>query len=174
MSDISASMRKSLGIGNEIFDGFVTAVNDDNTCDVKMYNDDNYIIPNISLRSVADGDNIGVIVVPAIDSHVVFAAIEGQSDYVVLKTSKIDKVIVNAPDVIINQGENGGLVKVAALTSRLNALEQDLNTLKQVFATWSVALNDGGGALKFKASDWYSKLIELSDTNDLQNTTVKH
>lgn len=168
------SLANTLGITYEIFDGFVVAVHDDHTCDVKVFDDDDSVITGVSLRSVADGEDAGIVVIPAIDSHAVLAKIEGAADYTLIKSSRIDKVIINCEDVLINNGENEGLVKVTTLTDKINTLENSVNVLKNIITAWVPVASDGGAALKTALTSWATETISTTTKTELQNNKVKH
>ena len=74
----------------------------------------------------------------------------------------------------LNDGTHGGLVKVMELTSKLNAIENDLNTLKQAFSAWVVAPNDGGAALKAIAANWYNSIIVKTQQSEIENKNIVH
>lgn len=73
-----------------------------------------------------------------------------------------------------NDGSNEGMVKVIELTNDLKAIQQDLNTIKQVFSSWNPIANDGGAALKSAASVWASQNLTESNKDNLQNNKIKH
>lgn len=163
--------------GIEIFDGFVADVNEaEQTCSVNIAaeGEEALILPGVALRSVSDGDNAGIMFIPERGSHVVFCKIEGQSDYVLIKTSKLRKVILNCDDIVINEGLNEGLVKVLALTDKLNAIENEINELKNALLAWMPIPNDGGAALKSVVTGWASQAMTLTNIKELQNDKIKH
>jgi hypothetical protein len=90
------------------------------------------------MPSVSDG----VMFVPAVGSYVLVADPKNLSPYVIM-WSEVDKVqfVVNNTILTIkdglttfNEGDNAGLVKVIPLTTKLNAIEQDINLLKTTWA----------------------------------------
>ena len=76
--------------------------------------------------------------------------------------------------VAFNGGDFGGLVKVEALTKRLNTIENDINNLKTVFSSWIVAPQDGGAALKAAAGSWSGSRLTPTKRDDYENEKVKH
>lgn len=87
---------------------------------------------------------------------------------------KDNKIKVKADEIVFNDGGNGGLVNVNGLTSQLNAVEKDLNTLKAIFSSWTVAPQDGGATLKFATTDWAGRQLVASTNGDYEDTKVKH
>ncbi len=71
-------------------------------------------------------------------------------------------------------GAFGGLIKINELVKKVNAIEQDLNDLKQAFTSWVVVPTDGGSALKAVTSTWASATITETQRGDLENTKIKH
>ncbi len=74
----------------------------------------------------------------------------------------------------INGKAKGGLVVADLVALRLNAIEQDINTLKTVMASWVTAGGDGGAALKLAATPWYSAQLSPTQSQSLQNPKVYH
>lgn len=117
----------------------------------------------------------GFIIYPAVNSDVVVCDVDGDGVYTVVRFGKITRVdITQGIDVTINNGDNGGMVKAKELKQKLNALENDLNTLKNIFTTWAPVPNDGGAALKAASATWAGQTITATVDSDLQNQKVKH
>lgn len=74
----------------------------------------------------------------------------------------------------INGNAHGGLTKADSVTNKLNAIAQDINTLKQLFTVWSPVSMDGGAALKVSTAVWAADMLVLTVSNELQNDTVSH
>lgn len=192
MDELKDAIRRIAGVDYEIYDGFVVAVDQDKmTCDVKVFDSDDSILKQVSLRSVANGEKTGLILVPADDAHVVFCKIEGQSDYTLVNCSELDKVIIdvsvkveiNAPETVFNDGNNGGLVVVGSCVDKLNAIEQDVNDLKELLQTalGTTVTEQGNGApsalqiaLDAALNNWYGKKIKETKVDDIENKKVKH
>lgn len=159
----------------------VLSVNEtERTCVVDPINDEANIF---DVKILAD-PTTGWFMMPSVDSTVVVSMLDKDNAFVVLY-SKIDKIIfaienqtlqVDSTGFVFNGGNFNGLVKVAELVQKLNTIENDLNTLKQVFSTgWIVLPNDGGAALKLAAATWAGALITPITTQaDLENTKIKH
>lgn len=199
--DIKEYLRDVLGAGDyEILDGIVSGISEDSV-DVDI--DEDVTVEGVRLRAVADDQMTGIILVPTKGSQVVFAKVRGLPEYVLLKHSGLDKVIVkvaqsisaNCPEVIleadnitvrakdvkldaeqttINGGSNKGLAKVESIASRMNLVENDINALKSVFGAWVVSPMDGGAALKGAAGSWASSALATTTPAQLENTKVKH
>lgn len=74
----------------------------------------------------------------------------------------------------INGDAKGGLVIADQVATRLNALEQDINTLKTAMAAWAPVSQDGGAALKAATATWFGSQLQTTSSQQLQNTRVSH
>ncbi len=108
----------------------------------------------------------GFKLIPQSGSVVIVSLTSNTTGYVSM-VSSVDKVYL-AGD------EHGGVVIVQDLVTKLNALENDLNTLKQAFTSWVVAPGDGGLALKAISAAWAGTSIANTTVNDLENDKVVH
>jgi hypothetical protein len=76
--------------------------------------------------------------------------------------------------VHLNGDNEGGVPITADVVSRLNAIEQDINTLKTVFSGWVTVPNDGGAALKAAAGAWFAQQLQQTVNSDIENQKVLH
>lgn len=151
--------------------GTVEAVDEQaQTCDVKI--DEGYIIYDVRLTSVEEAE---IVMIPKVGAWCIVAIIDNEESLTyAMGFSAIDKILANVEEVVINHGENGGLVNVSALIDEIDALKRDLNNLKTAFKSWVVTPNDGGAKLKTAASVWASSSLELTNRDALEDTKVKH
>ena len=136
----------------------------------------------VRLQSIT-GCKSGVKIWPKIGSVVLVGRIGNSEERLILAYSEIDKIewkigdqvlVMTKDGFVINGGELGGMIKIEELVNRLNAIENDINNLKQVFTSWTVTPQDGGGALKTASSSWYQQSLEKSQRDPLEDTKVKH
>jgi len=112
---------------------------------------------------------------PAKDSMCLIGILEGQETYTfLLNAEKVELVEIASEKIVYNGGDNEGWAKVRELTEKLNAIEKDLNNLKQVFSTWVTVPNDGGAALKAASTTWASNRLIETQQRDIENDKVKH
>lgn len=144
---------------------------------------------------------VGVVSFPRIGSFVVVGFVADGSAGVVLLTDDVESVEVVISDdtarvtmdedgvrvevgdettaeltkdgIVFNGGDLGGLVKVEELTKQINAIEKDINTLKNVFTGWVTVPQDGGAALKTAATTWAGQTLTLTKRGDYENEKVK-
>lgn len=108
----------------------------------------------------------GVLIIPEDNSVVIVEQTSGDTAYI----SMFGKV----KEIIYLGGENGGVLKVSETVGKINKLEQDINTLKNVFSGWLVVPNDGGAALKAAAGSWAAQPITETQVEDVENENFKH
>lgn len=152
------------GKATNLYQGVVTALSDI-TCEVSI---DGLSIPDVRLRASTEVDGAQIIVRPAVGSVVIVGSLTGDLDHLVVLS--MDR----AEEVIINGGKLGGLIKVQEITQKLNALESEVNDLKQLFASWVPVKGDGGAVLRGLLGSWAGKRLTLSRREDYEDTKVKH
>lgn len=128
-----------------IMSGIVKEVNEEEgTCGVDLSVDDEDTTTSGIMINAVTNNNNGVLLIPAQNSHVWVAEIDGPGKWGIIKCSNVEKVIikisgtaemeVTSEHIKMNGGSNDGLVKVNYLFSRLQTLEQDITTLKSKLA----------------------------------------
>lgn len=107
----------------------------------------------------------GVMTVPK-DGSVVAVVWASPVTAVVVMVSEVEELRIMG-------GQLGGMVKVEELVKKLNAVEKDINSLKQVFTTWVTVPQDGGAALKAASATWAGQRLTETKKSDLENEKVK-
>ena len=133
------------------------------------------------LQANLNMDN-GILIIPVVGSNVIATPLNSAAAFISLFSEierieiKIGATTVELTDqeVTINGGQNNGLVKVLPLVSQLNAIKNDINTLKAVFNSWVTVGGDGGAALKAAAAVWSAQNIATTQQSDLENNKVTH
>jgi hypothetical protein len=167
--------------GSAIFPAKVKSV-DGETCTIEV---GNLEVSDVRLRAVINGSDDHLLRVPRVGSLVVVADMSGGQfrDLVVIEQSETERidiaigsttVTIEDGQITVNGGDNGGMVNISSLTSRLNTIENDINSLKTVFSTWAPVAQDGGAALKTAAATWAGQQLTTTQDSDYEDTTVKH
>ena len=126
-------------------------------------------------------NSAGIIITPKLNSEVIVHQISKVDSYVA-QYSEIEKIDIeigafklsfNANEMVFNEG-TVGLAKSDILVSKYNALEQDVNALKQLFSTWAPVLQDGGTALKTILTSWMAQPIAPTTISEIADTKIKH
>jgi len=141
-------------------------------------NFDGLKIYDVKLRASENSENSKFLVKPKVGSWVMMSRIHHSKNFYVSMFSEVDQVYVTSNLFQFNSGELGGLIKIEKLVSRLNVVEEDLNTLKSLLTEWVPAANDGGLALKAKllqsVPPYVSSTIEKTKVTDLENKKITH
>lgn len=168
------------------------------TCRAKL---SDFEIPDIRLSSIAGGSESGLLITPATGSIVLVADLScGElRELNVIGYSEIDSVRFHqgkttlsadaqGVDIAVgessarltdsgiefNGGTNDGLVNVRGLLDKINALERELNELKNLLAGWQPIPQDGGSALKVSVTAWATRQIQPTQKAELEDPKVKH
>lgn len=161
----------------QLYDGFVKEVGTE-SCSVNIAaeGEDEVLLPEVAFRAVADGDDSGLTIVPEKGSYVVFAKINGQSDYVLLKTTKLKKLHLNCDEIVINHGDNEGMVKVKELEYNLDQLKSFVDKMHAALPTAFTAILASSSANGALGANSYNGAMAGSNIvfNDMRNQKVKH
>lgn len=144
------------------------------------------VLHNVKLKAVEGEKDKGLLIIPKENTMVCAAMLEGvEANWVIVQHSEIDswqittdsgsKVIVaNDGKVYLNGDNCDGIVKVAELVKKLNAIEDDINKLKIAMSGWVTAPNDGGAALKAAAASWFGQQLATTQQSSIENDKVLH
>jgi hypothetical protein len=142
------------------------------SCDVQLI--DGAELFNVNLRSVLDDNKKGFVCFPKMDSLVLVGTIgNNENNAFVLIFSELTDITIDAK-IVINDGENKGMVKIEPTIEKLNAIENKINDLIEVFTSWTPVAQDGGAALKSALSSWITQQLQTTEIVDLENENVKH
>ena len=142
-------------------------------------------LTDVRLRAVVNSENDKIVVTPKAGSRVLAADMSGGSyrDLVVLSYSEIEKVevvieqttcTIDKDGIVMNGGNNGGLVNIDDLVAHINAIEDDINNLKTALSGWMPVPQDGGAALKTAIATWFVQPIAKTQKSDFEDTKITH
>nr|DAS38743.1 MAG TPA: hypothetical protein [Caudoviricetes sp.] len=146
-----------------LYQGFVKSV-EGKTCTVQI---DGLDVPDVRLRASTTDEDSELILVPAVGSAVIVGALS--DDFGQLALLSMDKV----DTITIHGGKQGGLVLAPSLVKKLNALEEDLNNLKQAIKSAPTVPNDGGSSFKASLQGWAGAALTKTKQSDIENSKVK-
>lgn len=154
---------------------------DDQAISVTPLNDDADIL-DVKIRVVIDENEAGVMIFPPLES-VVLVGLISDTDAYLLACSEVETIVINTGkfrfevdaegNAIFDHGEHEGLVKLPALRTEIEKLNNYLNAIKQAFSSWVPVPNDGGSALKAAMSSALSSQ-QLADLSEVGNDKIKH
>jgi len=113
------------------------------------------------------------ILIPKVNSTVVVEELEKNQAYISM-FSEIDKILCTAENIEFNGGNNGGLINISDLISKINNLENDINNLKTIITTWVPVPSDGGAALKALITTWSAQTLTPTLVSEIENEKIKH
>lgn len=132
-------------------------------------------IDEVSIKSVINTEESGMYVDPVVGSYVLLAVIDGKIDNLfVLGYSQIKRVRIISELIELNGDHFGGIVKSQEVQKSDNKIIDEINQLKQLFASWVPAPSDGGAALKSLLSSWSTSALAQVQQTDFENEKVKH
>ena len=138
-------------------------------------------IGQIMLQSMSNRES-SLVIYPKAGSACIILFEEESNSGCVIATEEVERMElvigetrmeVTEDGIVLNGGALGGLVKVEALTARLNGIEESINELKAALSGWVPAPQDGGAALKGAISSWASETLVLTERSDYENERVK-
>ena len=144
-----------------------------NTCYCEPINGDAAIL-NVKLTTNITGAGVGFLLIPKKDSLVVVTFLDNASAYVSM-VSEVDEVNINGKTL-------GGLVKVIDLTTKLNNLENRVNSIGTDLAAMATSANSIGsspvigtalGALITTAISNLITPLTLTVRANIENTLIK-
>ena len=101
-------------------------------CDVDLTNAPDLL--DVRLRSIIDENDKGVLIVPKKDSHVLVGIIDNRIESAfVLSFSEVEKIRLIIDDIELGGNDYKGLVKVEDLVTKMNNMENALNSLVSDF-----------------------------------------
>ena len=116
-------------------------------------------VPDVRLRASETADGGELLLVPKVGTAVVFGSLTGDlSQLVVLQVDHVESIKATG-SIVFNDGKLGGLVNIADLTKKLNALVQSFNIHTHTGNMGSQTSPPTGQAQKFNQSDYEDKNI---------------
>lgn len=133
-------------------------------------------VPDVLLTPADEGADGKLVITPKEGSQVTVADLSGGElrHLAVVHWGEVEKISLTADSIELNGGDNGGLVKIEALTDKINNIEKDINKLKQAFTTWVPVPQDGGASLKSGVASWAAQQLVQTQVSDLEDDKIKH
>lgn len=136
----------------------------ENTCTV---DDDGVEWLGVRLRSIT-GENNGIVAYPKKGAYVLCVKVEDSEDWAVIKATEYESIQMTIESLVINGGDNGGLLNIDAMISWMQKVYADLQTLKTQLSTSPVAGNGAPLALVFNPT------APNPVKSDFEDTKIKH
>ena len=198
--DIKRKITEMFKGNDQVFQATIKEVNEDEfTCTVIF--DDELEYTDVRIRAVIDSEKKGFCFIPSVDSIVQVGRLANSDQLYIALFSEIDKIIFTYTEdmeitfdtekiflrlkersieiaesaITFNGGDkNSFATDINKLVQKLNALENDLNTLKQLFITWIPAAFDGGAVLKGLTATWAGQTFTPTQVDNIKDELIKH
>lgn len=135
--------------------------------------DDELEIPGVRLKTIV-GENKGIVKIPKVGTYVLAILDEDTNEWVVMMAEEYDRILVivgsstiemTDGSILVNGGNLGGMVKIAELTNKLNALVNSYNNHTHQVNTAGSATAQTGTAMAIIAK---AAAFSKSDYEDLK------
>lgn len=162
-----------------LIDGVVTGVNDDFTVDITV----NEVAFTSVPTSVLKGSQATIFEVPVVGSHCLVKWRDAHRGLPQIDSfDQVDKyfiqpvsnLFISAKNTQFNDGNNGGLVLVNPLVTKINALENLINNLITQYNghTHILALSSGTGTAAATVSQETGMINPVTKASDIQSTVI--
>lgn len=118
----------------------------------------------LDVRLQASNQNKGLILIPAVESFVMVTMLDKFTGFVTM-FSDLDKTILVCDEILINGGENKGLVKIEALLEKINRLEDKMKNHQHI---------SGSSGSPTTTDPSSNPPFTNTSLSDLENPKVKH
>lgn len=150
----------------------VTSVDEaEKTC---VLTDDQTNLPyeDVRLRPVLDATK-SITLIPKVGTWALAVRIEDEDEWMVIAVGEADKILINSPEVIFNDGNKGGLVNWPDAKTQLDKTNEVVQAIVDSLKNWTPVSGDGGGALKAYFNSQLGTKTK-GNFNSLEDLTVKH
>lgn len=135
------------------------------TCVVEL--SDETEISDVRLKAAIDNVKDGLVQIPVVGSTVLVGSIGNKVGVrAVIMFSQVS-------EVLINNGDNGGLINIQTLITELNKTNEVVNAIKDSLLNWTPVPNDGGSALQVYANTQLAGKA-TGEFDNMEDTKVKH
>lgn len=169
MTKIADLIKTLANNGDEVYNvpGEVVSVNSEaRTCVVDPYNGSARIY-NVRIQAIESG-TVGVFPSPKIGSSVVVGFLSKNFAFVAL-ASELEEIKIDVQSIVINGGENKGLVRISDMVASFNELITQVNQMRTYISTHSHPAHNSPPSLPQAYGPLQSKNI-----SNFENPKVKH
>lgn len=155
-----------------LIDGTIIKVNDNFTVDIKVQGT---TISNVPTK-VLIGSQASIYEIPVINTKCLVKWRDGNRGLPQIDSfDQVDKLLINCASLVeFNGGDNGGMVLVNNLVTKVNNLENLLNNLISLYNahTHLLTLTSGTGTAAPTASHENGSISPITKASDLENTKI--
>jgi len=164
--ELMLAMKKLFEAPVQTFPATILDVDSDElTCTIQPI--DGPEIFNVRLKAAINGVTDGIVEIPSVGSSVLCGLIGNDDNTcVVLAVDAVDQILING-------GNNGGLINIQTLITELGKTNDVVNAIKNSLLNWTVVPSDGGAALKTFATTEIGIKV-TGDFSAMEDEKVKH
>ena len=163
--EIRKKLTAAFGSRSFLFPAIVLQVDEDKLiADIAPL--ENADIIDVRLKAAIDGVKDGIVEIPTPESTVLVALI-GDDEYVIVKCSQVDKVMING-------GSLGGLINIETLKEELAKMTARIDGVYDAINNGVPAPQDGGTALQTSMKATLSAITENEDFSNMEDDKVQH
>ena len=165
--ELIRAMRDTLDIPEQVVLGEVTAVDmTKQTATIKLDTEGN-VTYDVRLKAIIDENEAGFVVFPKVGAKLLAAKIYNNDDYYMLTCSENQEVWINGK-------ANGELINITEITSKLNNLVSEVNSLKSYINTHVHSGVTTGGGTSGSPAPTYTGSFSQFNEDDYKDEKVKH
>jgi hypothetical protein len=127
---------------------------------------------DVRLRPVQDATK-SITLIPKVNTWALAIRIEDNDEWMVIACGELDKILMNSPEIIFNDGTKGGLVNWPDAKTQLEKTNEVVQALVDTLKNWTPVASDGGAALKAFFNIQLGLKVK-GNFNGLEDLTVKH
>jgi|SRR6185437_2526444 len=172
VQDIRNAVKKLASDGEEFYGipGTVKDVDDaSRTCTVAPLDYPGAVLKKVRIA----GASTGVYLKPTVGSQVVVVPINRYTGVIVM-WSALDSIAIDNNQIAFNGGNNGGLINIEALVTKINAIETALNNL---VSEYNAHVHSGGTISGSTGTPVVPSTIDISPETaraDIEDTAITH
>ncbi len=126
----------------------------------------------VDVNLTIKGADNSCLIIPKVDSiGMVFFV--NDTDAYIMSANKVDKYFINSDEIIFNDGNNDGIVKINELTTKLNKLVSEVKTLKTLLDTHTHTLVTVGAGVSGVPVPIVANFTDFNKA-DYEDTKIKH
>ncbi len=161
---IAEGLRTIIGAPPLVWVAKVVEVDETQQC-CNVERPDGMLIYDVRLRAALDNGIDGLLIIPTVGSQVVITPIGKSKIYYISMFSSIK-------EVIYQNGQNGGLIKIEELKSQLNKVSKRIDDI--ISALNQASPDSSTGTFKASLTPLLSSIQDKENFADIENENFKH
>lgn len=162
-------LRGLLTPGTMLSEGIVKSIEGD-TCTVDIAGME---YKEIQMRASITPESQKILLVPKVGTAVIVVTFPLTGDSVIVARDAVERIEVGG-DIIINGGENGGMVKIEELKKNLNSLKTYCDNLTNLVSSSLAQIGENTAASGARAATYFNSNKPSAITfSDMENKRIK-